>query len=99
MKFGPFTFQCACLQCNCRSTASARHVLHSSMSWTRLVSDKSIPVAYILVLVLSAVASGYCNLLATSFYPEAQNQLLAQRFNLQQNQAPSSNPRLMVRRK
>src|SRR5712692_9691083 len=52
MKFGPLTFQCACLQCNCRSTASARHALHNSMSWTRFVSDKSIPVAYILVLVL-----------------------------------------------
>src|SRR5258708_32310835 len=55
MKFGPFTFQCACLQCNCRSTASARHALHSSMIWTRFMSDKSIPVAYILVIVLSAV--------------------------------------------
>src|SRR6266850_774682 len=55
MKFGPLTFQCACLQCNCRSTASARHALHCSMIWTRFISDKSIPVAYILVLVLSAV--------------------------------------------
>src|SRR5882724_6173399 len=53
MKFGPLTFQCACLQCNCRSTASARDALHSSMIWTRFVSDKSIAVAYILVLVLS----------------------------------------------
>jgi hypothetical protein len=41
------------------------------------------------VLVLSAVASGYSNLLATSFYPAAQNQLLAQTFNVQQKQAPS----------
>src|SRR5216684_1418912 len=61
MKFGPFTFQCACLQCNCRSTASARHALHSSMSWTRFVSDKSIPVAYILVLVLSSLARPSCS--------------------------------------
>src|SRR5260370_13463457 len=55
MTFGPLTFQCACLQCNCRSTASARHSLHSSMSSARFVSDTSIPVAYIGVLVLSAV--------------------------------------------
>src|SRR5258707_12969437 len=55
MKFGPFTFQCACLQCNCRSTASARQALHSSMSSARFVSDTSIPVAYIVVLVLLAV--------------------------------------------
>src|SRR5713101_2671057 len=55
MKFGPLTFQCACLQCNCRSTASARHALHNSMSWNRFVSDTSIPVEYIVVLVLSAV--------------------------------------------
>src|SRR5262249_18440003 len=41
MKFGPLTFQCACLVCVWRSMASASRAFSSSMALPRIVSDRS----------------------------------------------------------
>src|SRR5262249_35825209 len=41
MKFGPLTFQWACLICVCRSLQSASRALSSSIALTRVASDKS----------------------------------------------------------
>src|SRR5260370_7611880 len=71
-KFAPFTVECGFFQRIDRPSASGRHELHSSISWTRFGSDTSIPVAYIVVLVLSAVLrllrSDCCLLFNDRFY-------------------------------
>src|SRR5215470_7235584 len=40
MKFGPLTFQCACLHCVCRSMQSASRALSSSTALARVPSDR-----------------------------------------------------------
>src|SRR5260370_32049292 len=71
-KFAPFTVECGFFQRIDRPSASGRHELHSSISWTRFGSDTSIPVAYIVVLVLSAalrlLRSDCCLLFNDRFY-------------------------------
>src|SRR5712692_757896 len=57
MKCGPFTFQCACLICVCKSMASASRALHSSIIFRRVVSGRSFFVGYI---VLSSQVNGRC---------------------------------------
>src|ERR1700733_3190243 len=46
MKLGPLTFQCACLDADSRSNASARRELSSCSSLLRSLSGKSMRVAY-----------------------------------------------------
>src|SRR5216684_2200248 len=47
MKCGPFTFQCACFVCVCRSMASASRALHRSIICRRVASGRSFFVGYI----------------------------------------------------
>src|SRR5208283_36172 len=48
MKLGPFTFQCACFICSCRSTADARRRFMSAFSSDRRFSERSYSASYIL---------------------------------------------------
>jgi len=48
-KFGPFTFQRACLAWNFRSTTSARRALSSSTSCSRREAGMSIFVGYVFI--------------------------------------------------
>src|SRR5437763_6025803 len=55
MKFGPLTFQCACLICVCRSMQSASRALSRSTTLARVASDRSFFVLNILDLLIEAV--------------------------------------------
>src|SRR4051812_20190994 len=62
MKFGPLTFQCACLVCVCRSMQSASRALSSSTTLTRVASGRSFFVLNMVNLLNEARE----NLLGTS---------------------------------
>src|SRR5882672_7317190 len=54
MKWGPLTFQWACLVCVCKSMASANLALSSSIALPRIVSDRSFFVLNMLGLLVEA---------------------------------------------
>src|SRR5262249_26682339 len=58
MKFGPLTFQCACLVCVCRSMQSASRALSNSTTLTRVASGMSFFVLNMLRLLVRALANG-----------------------------------------
>src|SRR5215470_4400879 len=55
MKFGPFTFQCACFVCKERSIASARLRPSSAIDFVRTASDSEFLVLYMGVTPLAGV--------------------------------------------
>src|SRR5262245_8167256 len=72
MKFGPLTFQCACLVCVWRSMASASRALSSSMALPRMVSDRSFFVLNIarLLVGVSRIAISLCRCCSAGQRPE-----------------------------